>query len=165
MELMTALVIIAILVTMLMPAVSGLRGKAERASCINNLRGLHAATNTYITEKQQWPQISTKDTRSPAYALAWIKALEPYSISRKNWVCPSIQRQVNNDYNDDRNARIDYMGTPFDSNSRSPFLYPTHPWFIERGDMHGDGNLILFTNGTVKSLSDVRRDSVKQVLQ
>jgi hypothetical protein len=148
-----------------MPAIGGIRGKADRASCINNLRGLYAAMHTYMQDKQQWPQISSKDTRGPTYALAWIKALEPYAISRKNWVCPTIQRQYNTDVNDDKNARVDYMATPFNTNPRSPFLYPTHPWFIERGDVHGEGNLILFTNGNVKSLREVRRDTTRQVAQ
>jgi prepilin-type N-terminal cleavage/methylation domain-containing protein len=162
-ELMTALVVVAILVTLLIPAVEGLRGKADRAGCMGNLRGLFAAGNAYMQDKQEWPQVPTSQIREPSYALAWIKAFEPYKLGRKNWVCPSIQRQMKNpDIYDDKSARVDYTATPFDTNSRSPFLWPTHPWFIERGDMHGDGNLILFTNGSIKSLVEVRRDTVRQ---
>lgn len=163
-ELLSAIVVLAILVTLLLPAAEGLRGKAERAGCNSNLRGLYAAANAYMQDKQQWPQVSMKEIRSPSFALAWIKAFEPYQITRKNWVCPGIQRQMKNpDLYDDKNARVDYTGTPFGTNSRAPFRWPTHPWFIERGDMHGDGNLILFTNGSIKSLTEVRRDSIRQV--
>lgn len=164
MELMTVIVIVGILVTMLVPAVASMRGKAERASCANNLRGLYAGAHSYVQDHQSWPQVSTRDIRDPGYALAWIQALEKYSISRKNWTCPSVQRTMGNpDIYDDRAARVDYFATPFDSKPMSPFRWPTQPWFIERGDVHGDGNLIIFTNGQLKSLTEVRRDTTRQV--
>lgn len=166
MELMTVIVIIMILATLLFPAVAGIRGKAERASCESNLRGLYVGANSYIQEHGSWPQISTKDLQKPPYAKAWITALEPYAISRKNWICPSVQRSMGNpDYYKDQATRVDYYATPFDSKAQSPYRWPTQPWFIERGDVHGDGNLIIFTNGHIKSLTDVRRDTTRQVVQ
>lgn len=165
MELMTVLVVVGILVTMLLPAVAGMRGKADRASCANNLRGLYTAAHSYIQDHQSWPQVGTRNMHEPAYALAWIRALEKYSISRKNWACPTVQRTMGNpDLYDDAKARVDYFATPFDSNSATPFRWPTQPWFIERGDVHGDGNLIIFTNGQLKSLTEVRRDKTRQVM-
>lgn len=161
---MTTIVVIVILITLLLPAVEGLRGKAERAGCNNNLRGLYAAANAYMQDKQRWPQIPISTVREPSFALAWIKEFEPYGIARKNWVCPSIQRQMKSpDLYDDEIARVDYTGTPFDDKPRSPFRWPTHPWFIERGDVHGSGNLVLFTNGSIRSLAEIRRDTVRQV--
>ena len=163
-ELMTVIVVIGILTTLIIPAVATVRGRAERASCASNLRGLYAAAHSYVQDKQSWPQISTKGIQEPRYALEWIQALEKYSISRKNWICPSTQRNMGNpDVYDDKLARVDYYATPFDSKPNSAYRWPTQPWFIERGDMHGDGNLIIFTNGQLKSLTDVRRDTTRQV--
>ena len=164
-ELVTVIVIIGILAVMLFPAIAGIRGKAERSNCANNLRNLYVATNSYVQEHQTWPQIGSKLIDSKTYATPWIKALEPYGISRINWLCPTVQRSLGNpDFNDEKNIRVDYFATRFGSHVSAPFRWPTHPWFIEKGDVHGDGNLLIFANGQVKSLNEVRRDTKRQIV-
>lgn len=163
-ELMTVIVIMGILVALLVPLFAQIRQKSERGHCTRNLTGLYVAASIYTQEKGSWPQIGTRDTKSPRYAKAWSKALAPYGIGPVNWICPSIQRAMGSpDYKSEKNLRIDYSGTAFGTHYTAPHRWPTHPWFIERGDMHGDGNLIIFANGQVKSLQDVRRDTTRQV--
>ena len=50
------------------------------------------------------------------------------------------------------------------SGPRTPFKWPTHPWFVERGDVHGDGQLVIFTNSEVKSLKEIFRHPVRTSL-
>ncbi len=164
-ELMTVIVIVAILITMLVPALRGLQGKAEMQNCVGNLKSLYAAGASYVTDQGHWPQIETKDAQRPTYALAWIAAFRPYKIEPVNWICPTVQRQLRGpDFLSPENARVDYLATPFDSSPRTAFKWPTHPWFMERGDVHGDGQLIIFANSEVKTLKEVFRNPVRQTL-
>lgn len=165
-ELMTVIVVIGILITMLVPTFRALQAKAERANCAANLRSLYVGATSYLQQHQHWPQIATTDIRKPSYAKAWVAALRPYGLSEKNWVCPTIQRELREpDLTKPGQERIDYMATPFDDNPRTPHKYPTHPWFAERGNMHGEGNLVIFANGQVKSLNDVLKDPAYRSVQ
>lgn len=158
-ELVTVIVVISILAVLSIQSFAFLMERAQRVSCTNNLKSLYAAANSYVTDNQSWPQVSTADIHDPSYAQAWIDAFSHYQIRNINWICPSVQRLLNNpDYIQPDNVRIDYLSTPFDANPTSPARYPTQPWFIERADVHGDGNLMIFANGQVKSLNDVLRD-------
>jgi hypothetical protein len=51
-------------------------------------------------------------------------------------------------------TRVDYLAMPFDANRATPFKWSTHPWFVERGNVHGNGNLIIFTNGAIRESND-----------
>ena len=153
---MTVIVIIGILATMLVPVFQRLQGRAELQSCVGNLKGLYAAGTSYVQDQGHWPQIETKDVQRPAYALAWIAAFRPYGIAEINWLCPSVQRQLRNpDYLNPNHARVDYLATPFDSSPRTAYKWPTQPWFVERGDVHGEGQMVIFTNAEVKSLKEI----------
>jgi type II secretory pathway pseudopilin PulG len=156
---MTVLVIISILAVLSVQAFTFLISRAQRASCTNNLVGLYAACTSYVQDYQSWPQVGTTNVTDPSYAQAWITALGPYKIRPVNWICPSIQRLLGNpDYIQPQDARVDYIASPFDSNPSSPSRYPTQPWFAESASVHGDGNLMIFATGEVKSLNQVELD-------
>jgi type II secretory pathway pseudopilin PulG len=155
---LTVMVIIAILAVMLLEGSTQMLARAERANCAANLRSLYVGASGYIQDQGHWPQIPVADTHSPEYALAWIAALKGYGISGKSWICPSIQRALKNpNYNDPSHARVDYFPTPFDARSYSPYRWSTHPWFMERGNMHGDGQLIIFANSELKSAQEATK--------
>lgn len=156
-ELVTVLFIIAILIAMLVPAFTGMQARADKAKCINNLKSASVAVNLYIQDKEQWPQIDTGliTSNHQEYSRQWIEALRPYGLSRINWVCPTVQRMMGApDIEKPENTRVDYLAMPFDSKRMTPFRWSTHPWFVERGNVHGNGNLIIFTNGTVRESND-----------
>ena len=92
MELLTVIVITGILMSMIIPIYSGLRGKAERGACAQNLYGLYAAGSAYVRDQGHWPQIPTVDLHKPPYSAAWIMAFEPYHLGEDNWACPTIKR-------------------------------------------------------------------------
>jgi len=160
MEVLTTVVVISILALMAFQSFGIIQAKAERSRCESNLRSLYAAASAYVTDQDSWPQIPIDDIEDPAYAQAWIDAYTPYKIGRPNWICPSIQKAMGNPPYEDggENTRIDYLPTPFDDSPRAAFQWPTHPWFLERGDVHGNGNLIMFTNGRIRSMMEVKND-------
>ena len=163
MELATVVLIIGILLAMILPGFTYLRNRAERTACAQNLRSLYVAATSYIQDRGSWPQIDPGLVGTPQYPEAWIQAMEPYQLGPKNWVCPSVQRALQNpDLMKPETRRIDYMGTPFGADRLLPYKYPRQPWFIERGDMHGEGQLILFPSGQVQTLREVLRDTTVQ---
>lgn len=160
MEVMTTIVVISILCLMAYQSFTVIQAKAERSRCESNLRSLYTAAASYVTDQGSWPQIPVDDLDDPAFALAWIDAFTPYKIGRVNWICPSVQKALGNpSYEGNNDVRIDYIPTPFEEGPHTPYQWPTHPWFLERGDVHGDGNLIMFTNGRIRSLTEVKKDS------
>lgn len=105
-----------------------------------------------------WPQIAqtSGDAEPEEFAEEWIGALAPFEITRKTWICPTIQNLLENpDYSNAATARIDYIATPFDEKPGTPHRWPRQPWFVERGDVHGHGNLIIFTDGSISDLRSV----------
>jgi prepilin-type N-terminal cleavage/methylation domain-containing protein len=160
-ELLVVIAIIGVLVTLIIAGLSSIPARAQRVQCTANLHSLYVAAESYIQQNGSWPQISIADDESDAaeqnYATAWIAALRSFGPSEKNWICPTIQNQLQNpDYLKPENARIDYTATPFDDKAISPHQWPRQPWFIENGDVHGSGNLIIFTDGSVGDLNTAK---------
>lgn len=155
-ELLTVMVIIGILAVMLVQASGGLLQRADRATCAGNLRGLYVAASAYIQDQGQWPQIPTDNIQNAGYAKSWYAAFKKYGISQKNWICPSIQRALRNpDY--EKDPRVDYFPTPFDARPSTPYKWIRQPWFMERANVHGDGQLIIFTNAELMSAQQAMR--------
>lgn len=158
-ELVVVLVIVAVLATLLFPTVSTLRARAQRAQCTANLRSLYVAANLYLQDKGSWPQIrlaGQDDTAGQDYARQWIDSLKPFGATEKTWICPTIQKaSENSDYTQPENTRTDYFAMPFDDKPGSPHQWARQPWFVEVGDVHGNGNLIVFADGSISDLKTV----------
>lgn len=165
-ELVTVVLVIAILAVMVAPMVSTIRGRLDRSRCMANLRNLHVAAALYVQERRQWPQIIAPGASgSPEVAARWVDALRPYGLDQMTWVCPTVQRLMQSpDLTKDENRRIDYVATPFDANPMTPFRWSTQPWFIEKGNMHGNGNLIIFPDGHIQSLYEIRSKAITKPL-
>jgi len=157
-EVLVVVVIIGILATLLIPVFSKMRARAQRVQCMANLRSLYVATESYIQQNGSWPQIPVSDSDSSEqdYANAWIAALTPFGPAQKNWICPTIQELLQDpDLSKPENVRVDYVATPFDDKPPTPHQWPKQPWFAETGDVHGNGNLIIFTDGSISDLKTV----------
>lgn len=154
-ELLTVIAIIAILVTLLMPAVGGIRERLNRTKCSANLRGLYQAANAYVQDKGMWPQISSGllKKKDHSFDRAWIEALKGYQIDKVNWICPTLHEKLGTpDYKKEGEERIDYIGMPFDNKKLTPYKWPKQPWFVERMDSHGNGQLVILTDGSIHDL-------------
>jgi hypothetical protein len=96
------------------------------------------------------------ETADEDYANAWIAALAPFGVTQKNWICPTIQREMRSpDLSKPENVRVDYIASNFDDKPTTPHKWPGQPWFIEAGKGHGNGTLIMFTDGTIKELNSL----------
>jgi hypothetical protein len=128
-----------------------------------NLYALYVGAEGYMQQNGSWPQIGfldDSDNSDHDYAVSWITALSPFGVSAKAWICPTAQESMGNpDYLQPENMRIDYVATGFDDKPTSPHEWPRQPWFIETGDQHGNGNLIIFTDGSVTDLHTVAPSS------
>jgi prepilin-type N-terminal cleavage/methylation domain-containing protein len=157
-ELLVVIVVIAILATLLIPVISMMKSRAQRVQCMANLRSLYAATELYVQQNGSWPQIAMSDSDSAEedYAKAWIAALAPFGPTQKTWICPTVQQLLGNpDLSNPTNLRIDYTAMTFDDKPTTPHQWPQAPWFAEAGDVHGNGNLIVFTDGSISDLNTI----------
>ncbi|MDQ6655862.1 MAG: prepilin-type N-terminal cleavage/methylation domain-containing protein [Verrucomicrobiota bacterium] len=162
-ELAVVVVIIAILAVVSVPVLSKLKARAQRVRCANNLRNLSVAANLFVQQNGAWPQIPAAGGAGGSeeqYAEAWIAALAPFGPTRETWTCPTMQNLLGNpEHGTPETARVDYIATPFDDKPNSPHEWPRQPWFIETGDVHGHGNLIIFTDGSISDLKTVIQQS------
>jgi type II secretory pathway pseudopilin PulG len=157
---LVVIVVMAILASLLIPVISIMRARAQRVQCMANLRSLYVAAESYLQQNGTWPQIGDddSDTAEQDYATAWIAALAPFGPSQKTWVCPTIQERLKNpDLSKPENMRVDYIATTFDDKPTTPHEWPRQPWFIETADVHGNGNLIMFTDGSISDLKTVMK--------
>jgi type II secretory pathway pseudopilin PulG len=154
--LMISILVVAIIAAMIFPVFTTFQARGERAKCTANLRSLHVAAGLYVQDHQQWPQLgNTASMESTQVAGLWIDTLKPYGLTQQNWICPTVQHMLDGpDLSLPENKRVDYIATAFNASPRAPFLYPTQPWFAEAGNVHGDGNLIIFPDGHVESLKE-----------
>lgn len=161
-ELAVVVVIIFILTSMLLPAFSRLRARANEATCVANLKNLYVGASGYIQTNSSWPQIpNTLVAKDPVkYAKTWVAALAPFGISHLTWICPTVQSEAGqpmSSIENDEGYRVDYVGMAFDDNPISPYPEKAFPWFVEMSGFHGRGNLLILSNGNVKSLADMVR--------
>ena len=157
-EMAIVITIIAIVALLTVLAVEKLRAHAQRVECMVNLRNLHIAAAQYVQDNDHWPQIASdsNDEDESRYAQEWITALTPYHLTMKNWICPTLQNTLGNpDYNSTGNERVDYFGMPFDDKPMTPYQWPHQPWFVEAADVHGSGQLIIFTDGSISDMKTV----------
>ena len=118
---------------------------------------MYVGANSYIQQYQQWPQIPLNPNQNQQFEEAWIEALLPTGVPRSTWICPSVQRLLGNpNYNSPQLYRADYIGFPFDSKPMTPFRWSNMPWFAEKASVHGNGNLLIFRNGSVQALNDIQ---------
>ena len=158
-ELVTVILVIGILAVLLIPVAGKMQARAQRVQCMTNLRSLYAAAELYVQQNGSWPQIQLaddSDAAATAYAKSWIDALTPYGPSQKTWICPTIQALMHSpDLSKPENMRVDYMATAFDDKPTTPHQWARQPWFAEIGDVHGNGNLIIFTDGSISDLKTI----------
>jgi prepilin-type N-terminal cleavage/methylation domain-containing protein len=158
-EIASVIVVILILITLLVPTFEQVRMRTDKAACMNNLRQLYVAATSYMEEYKRWPQVnpSLLQEGGRQYEDAWIEAFLPFGINRNSWICPTTERDLGGpDYTQPNNYRADYIAMPFDGKQITPYRWPFDPWFVERGNVHGNGNLMIQANGAVVELSQMQ---------
>lgn len=158
-ELLVVVAIVAILSALIFIGVRSLTSRAQRLQCTANLRSLYIAANSFVQQNGSWPQIASSPgggDEGVQYAKDWIAALRPFGPTEKTWICPTMQSAMGSpDYTAPGNERVDYVAMPFDDKPMTPHQWPRQPWFVERGDVHGNGNLVVFTDGSISDLKTI----------
>jgi hypothetical protein len=147
---MAAIGIVLILVATIYPVLDQITPRAERIECENNLKNLHALfAATYAFE--EWPQVPTEiSIGSTAEQKWWLdKTKKDLGLSEKNWQCPTLRRRFRSQKESER-PLIHYLPTTFSKQPNKANQWSQMPWFIEIGDAHGCGNLIIRQNGAVE---------------
>lgn len=159
-ELMTVLVIIAVLAVLGVGTFEQIRARSERINCTANLRNLYAGLQSYIVQYDHWPQCPHK-LAEPSYDQWWIEELEKVGINEKTWHCPTLLREEHSSSyvqaqgsKPSKLKKIHYLPTPFDDQPSTPKRWPTQPWLIEIYSGHGDGPLMIFPDGSVNSFNE-----------
>lgn len=110
-ELLVVIAIIAILASILLPALSQARDRAHAVACMNNMKQIGQATQMYVGESDDYLPYGNKPT---GYAITlWqiqIFDLENNRAERKLLLCPKDLSRVRNTttYSDFRNGLISY---------------------------------------------------------
>jgi prepilin-type N-terminal cleavage/methylation domain-containing protein len=148
-EILAVVAILGVLLALSFPALETIRPAAERAICMNNLKNLRVAFSGYATEG--WPQIPEGiKLGSLAEQRWWLEKTEKeLGLSKSAWQCPTVRRQFASAPKKDR-PLIHYLPTPFSKEPNRANKSSQMPWFIEIGDAHGQGNLLVRQNGTVE---------------
>jgi prepilin-type N-terminal cleavage/methylation domain-containing protein len=148
-ETLAAVSIVLILVATVYPVLENLSPRAEKVVCINNLRNLHMAFAAYATEG--WPQIPKGITLDSNEEQRWWLEFtkKNLGLSEKIWRCPTLTRLFRSSPEAD-SPLINYLPTPFSAQPGNANKNAQMPWFIEIGNAHGSGNLLVRQNGTVE---------------
>jgi Tfp pilus assembly major pilin PilA len=153
-ELLATIGIIAVLAALSVPLYNAFLPKVERLVCINNLKNLRVAFGDYAISG--WPQIPEGIALgSMAEQKWWLEKTEKdLGLSERSWQCPTIRRMFAKEPEKDR-PLIHYLPTPFSAepNKANSAGWEKMPWFIEIGNAHGQGNLLVRQNGTIEPAS------------
>ncbi|MFN7019734.1 MAG: prepilin-type N-terminal cleavage/methylation domain-containing protein [Phycisphaerales bacterium] len=86
-ELLVAIAVIALLIGILLPALSGARATSRRVACLSNQRQLGLALQMYVSDAKDWtPREAGRSERpiasAPPYNPQWAYVLRPYVDDR-----------------------------------------------------------------------------------
>ena len=143
------LAILSVLALLAVPIYENLRPRFERIVCMNNLKNLRIAFGDYAIGG--WPQVPEGVQLGSLEEQRWWleKTGKELGLPEKAWLCPTIRRMFAREPEKDR-PLLHYLPTPFSAEPNKANQWPEMPWFIEIGDAHGQGNLLVRQNGTVE---------------
>lgn len=93
-ELLVVIAIIAILASILMPALSSARSRARYVQCTNNLKNMGTATTSYATDQNDNMIYASKNLNSYSFQLKWCSSGSLHSKGYSFW--PLISRKYIN---------------------------------------------------------------------
>lgn len=155
-EVVAACLIIVILVALAIPNFRHYMRRAGEAACMANMRSINVGLRGYMQEHQDvWPQ-GPSPNEELLWEEFWLAVLQPYGITERTWRCPTIDSSLATDgaAREDR-PRVHYIPALFGPEPGAAYKWSTQPWLIERGNAHGEGALICFPDGSIKSFMKV----------
>lgn len=151
-EVLAVLLIVIILAALIAPSSQRILAAAQQAQCASNMRSVRIALAHYLDDHAMvWPQGPAAG--EPGWAPFWISTLAPYGIGERGWQCPTLRGRMREDGLTE--FGIHYVPTMFDTTPNIANRWATQPWLVEAADAHGQGPLICFPDGSVKSFNKV----------
>ncbi len=99
-ELLVVVAIIALLISILLPALKRAREQAKAAVCLSNMRQMGIAAQMYATDyREKLPPSDCPFAESPE-ASWWLNSLQPYARTRLLYRCPADRSTEFVDWND-----------------------------------------------------------------
>lgn len=154
-ELLVVVAVLGVMLSLIFPAYSFFKRKAEDAACMANLRSLHAAFSSYLQDHAfVWPQspylVETANDVSDSEESKWyFEQLKDYGPTRETWLCPS-ERGKWAEVNDPDHFDSSYVPSNFDPTPNIAYRWSLQPWVIERGGFHDKGQAnAIFPDGHI----------------
>ena len=128
-ELLVVISIIAVLASMLLPAVGGIKARADSVSCAANLRAVGMAVQGYLQDHSFiYPEIQT-DPNNPVYPAGYgnpqtmVQAFGQYGVTDKVMQCPADIKTPNGGSYKAYGTSYDWRPTLDDENGSNPLIY------------------------------------------
>lgn len=155
-EVLAVILIVAILAVFLVPNYRPLLERAQGVVCASHMRSIRLALDNYLNDNQQvWPQ-SPSPQEGRVWSDFWLATLKPYGITPSTWQCPTIRGTMRDTIGDDQ--PLHYMPAMFDPTPGIARRWATQPWLVEIANAHGQGALVCFPDGSVKSFNQIIRE-------
>ncbi|HOC03270.1 MAG TPA: prepilin-type N-terminal cleavage/methylation domain-containing protein [Candidatus Ratteibacteria bacterium] len=132
-ELLVVIAIIAILASMLLPALSRARENARRAVCISHLKQIGLALEMYADDNNEFYPLCGGTIDWGEDPPGWMEQLFPYVKAKNLYRCDSFPRNIS-DYHYFLSARAAYIdaGNMAAATSRKRIMFPSV--FVLAGD-------------------------------
>ncbi|RYD38484.1 MAG: type II secretion system protein [Verrucomicrobiaceae bacterium] len=165
-ELLTTLVILAILMVAAFQGYSKLRQRAEKVDTITKLKNMYTALTGYVADKHDWPH-EPEDADHEQLWEWWMNTMKPWGLQQDAWFSSAHLRVVNRQRKESGQKTVEMSEMGKDSGLKIPSFFPGkfddydeayssryQPWVSETGEYRGDseGHMVITPGGTVSTM-------------